>query len=265
MIFINFFKFFLGEKDKVTYNEFKEKSEFDKNDYPIIEYSETLLFNLLYIFLGMKKEKHLIFSTNKNKISEIIKDSFNLFKQAKKNIEKFDEKFLLEIPYSDSTKIFEVDNNYFKTVKFDKNIFENSVSNSQFKEKESLEEVNAYDKFSNCSGNLNKVFVYLQALIEKYEKEKEREKERVNQIEDKNRKLSIDNEEDLDIEELEKDKLGTKYNPILPVNDWDLICRESYSELESIIKLREDLSAAENSLRAKVKNNNLILYKFFRN
>ena len=68
---------------------------------------------------------------------------------------------------------------------------------------------------------------------------------------------------DLKIEDTGKvDKSG---NPILPVNDWDLICRESYSELESIIKLREDLSAAENSLRAKVKNNNLILYKFFRN
>jgi hypothetical protein len=56
----------------------------------------------------------------------------------------------------------------------------------------------------------------------------------------------------LDIEELEKDKLGTKYNPILPVNDWDIICKESYTELESIIKLREDLSSAEKLLKAKV-------------
>jgi hypothetical protein len=200
----------------------------------------------------MKKEKHQIFSTNRNKISEIIKDSFNLFKQAKKNIEKFDEKFLLDIPYSDSTKIFEVDNNYFQTVKSDKNNFENSDKNSQFKETESIEPINAYDKYSNCASNLNKVFVYLQALIEKYEKEKEKEKDIANQLEEKNRKIAIDNEEDLDIEELEKDKLGTKYNPILPVNDWDIICKESYTELESIIKLREDLSSAEKLLKAKV-------------
>ena len=86
-------------------------------------------------------------------------------------------------------------------------------------------------------------------MVEKYEKEKERA------LKSEEDSKTFDNEDDFETEELEKvDKLGTKYNPILPVSDWDLICRECYVELESIIKLREDLIATENYLKAKVFN-----------
>jgi len=249
-----------NEEAENLIDEYKEKAEFNSENYPIIEYSETLLFNLLHIFLGMKKEKQQIYSTNKNKIPEIIKESISLFKHAKKNIEKFEEKFLLEIPYADSSKIFEVDNNYFQAIKSDKKNFENPEPKAE----ELIEAVNIYNKFSNCAENLNKVFVYLQALVEKYEKEKEKEK--ANNNEDNNkRKSSFDNEDDLDLEELERDKLGTKYNPILPVSEWDLICRECYIELESIIKLREDLTSAENKLKAKVIDFILFFIEFFFN
>lgn len=230
--------------------DISEKPEFNSNQFPIIEYSETLLFNLLHIFMGMKKEKNSIYSSNKNKIPDIIKDSIILFKNAKKNIEKFEEKFLLEIPYSDSQKIFEVDNNYYLTIKSDKKNFENPEENKQEENNLEIGEVNCYEKFNNCAANLNKVFVYLQALVEKYEKEKEKEKAQISSEESKRK--NSENEEDIDMEDLEKDKLGTKYNPILPVNDWDAICKECYTELESIIKLREDLTSAENQLRQKV-------------
>jgi len=110
----------------------------------------------------------------------------------------------------------------------------------------------------NFSANLNKVFIYIQALLEKFEKEKEKNNS-INELDSTNkRKVSdiesedIENDENKDFEK--QDKLGTKYNPILPVCDWDEICKESYKELESNIKLREDLITTEFNLKSKVNN-----------
>jgi len=109
----------------------------------------------------------------------------------------------------------------------------------------------------NFSSNLNKVFVYIQALMEKYEKEKINS---ANELEYQNnnsrRKVSELDSEEIELDEIKEnekqDKLGSKYNPILPVSDWDPICKESYSELESNIKLREDLKMTETNLKNKV-------------
>jgi len=101
------------------------------------------------------------------------------------------------------------------------------------------------------------VFVYLQALLEKYEKEKQNS---INELENKNindrRKTSESLGEDIEIDENKEyekqDKLGTKYNPVLPISHWDSICKQSFNELESNIKLREDLKISGANLKEKI-------------
>lgn len=228
----------------------EERQQFEEADYPIIEYSSNILFNLFYILLNTKREKHQIYSSNKNRINDIIKELNQLFNTAKKNIEKIEDKFLLEIPYNDSKKIFDIENTYFQTIKEDKQTLEKSDSQSDDPN------LNKYDYYMNFSTNLNKVFVYVQALLEKYEKEKEKTHaalELEGQVSIRNNNELEDEENEFEENKEEKqDKLGTKYNPILPVNDWDAICKESYQELESNIKLREDLKNTEASLKVKV-------------
>lgn len=159
----------------------------------------------------------------------------------------------MEIPYCESKKIFDSENSYFLTIQEDKETLEKSESSSCGEESN----VNKYDYYMNFSSNLNKVFVYVQALLEKYEKEREKSHAAALELESqavkrKNSDAENDENEFDEIKEDKQDKLGSKYNPILPVGEWDAICKESYQELESNIKLREDLKNTEASLKTKV-------------
>lgn len=216
-----------------------------------------MLYNIFYILLNIKKEKQQIYSTNKNRINEIIRDLNNIFILAKKNFDKIEEKFLIEIPHCDSSKIFEVENTYFLTIKSDRQVLEaftTSTGNADL------------ERYLSFSANLNKVFVYIQALIEKYEKEKE--KAQMIEMDLSSKKLNqfdgdlddIDNNEEKENDL--QDKLGSKFNPILPVEEWDNICSESYRELESTVKIREDLRMTETLLKNKVlTEKKIFIYK----
>ena len=209
-----------------------------------MEYFNQILYNLFYILLNTKKEKKNIYTKNKSKVSEIIKELNSMYNLAKKNILKIEDKFLINIPYTDSKKIFELENTYFLKIKENKILLEKPLENEDT-------ESNEFDKYNFYAESLNKVFVYLQALIEKYEKDKEKEISAAENLSAKvNRQLDLD--EDLEKDNEKGEKLGSKYNPILPVSEWNEICNESYMDLESNIKIKDSLDMSLNNLKNQV-------------
>jgi hypothetical protein len=129
----------------------------DLKEYPILTYEKEVINYFINILLSFNNEKVIILKNNEN-IKEIIKFLSTLFKLFKKTFKKIDEKFLLQIPYKDSYRVFDLENSFFQVII--------ETTNSMYNE-----DLNRLVKYENLSQNLSKSLVIVQSFLEKYEKE----------------------------------------------------------------------------------------------
>ena len=188
-----------------------------ESDFPIILYENELLNTTMSMLVNFKEEM-LKFTGEKSVIYSLEKNLMTSYKKVKTTLKLIDKKFFLQISYENSSKIFESENSYFKKLIESGRELVPSTSENTIQDMRS--------KYDTVNDNLSKICVVVTSFIEKYEKE-----------------LSISNNNST------SQTYSNNSVYVLPLKTWTDLTLDVYNELDSGVKIKEGLEAAEIELK----------------